>query len=140
MNAFVPISVKIEENHKMAKGFKKRFSKAENEEVKELGVTVDFINGAKQVEITEDMLTDEQREAIDDGMITFEELKAELGGKANGDRITEIRLTGLMKGYASGVQDTMYGINDLRKKPVKGETQAESKTSNVKVFDDDEDI
>jgi hypothetical protein len=42
-NAFAPIAVKIDKDHKMANGFVKRFSKAEDEEVKELGVVVDFI-------------------------------------------------------------------------------------------------
>lgn len=139
MNAFVPISVKIATNHKMANGFKKRFSKAEDEQVKELGVTVDFINGAKQVDITEDMLTDEQREAIDDGMITFEELKAELGGTAYGDRVTEIRLTGLMKGYGtSGVQDTAYDIDALKKKPIKEAPKAEVEEDDEVPFNMDE--
>ena len=144
MNAFTPISVKIATDHKMANGFKKRFSKAENEEVKELGVTVDFINGAKQVDITEDMLTDEQREAIEDGMCTFEEIKAELGGTAYGDRVTEIRLTGLMKGYGtSGVQDTMYSIDDLRKKPIKDAPKVETVDEDNSVpfnMDDEDDI
>lgn len=135
-NAFAPISVKIATDHKMANGFKKRFSKAEDDEIKELGVTVDFINGAKTVDITEDMLSDEQREAIEDGMITFEELKAELGGTAYGDRVTEVRLTGLMKGYASGVQDTMYSIEDLRKRPVKDEPKEED----VDIFGDSDDV
>lgn len=139
-NAFAPISVKIATDHKMANGFKKRFSKAEGDEIKELGVTVDFINGAKTVDITEDMLSDEQREAIEDGMITFEELKAELGGTAFGERVTEVRLTGLMKGYASGVQDTMYDIDTLRKKPIKEVAEAEETNENVDIFTDDDDI
>lgn len=140
MNAFAPISVKINKKHKMANGFKKRFSKAEGDEIKELGVTVDFVNGAQQVDITMEMLSDEQREAIEDGMITFDELKRELGGKANGDRVTEIRLTGLMKGYANGVQDTMYSIEDLKKKPIKdvSNDEAEDKDNTVP-FDLDED-
>jgi hypothetical protein len=136
MNAFAPISVKIAADHKMANGFKKRFSKAEGDEIKELGVGVDFINGAKTVEITEDMLSDEQREAIEDGMCTFEDIKAELGGTAFGERVTEIRLTGLMKGYSSGVQDTAYDIDTLRKKPIK---DAPKNEENVDVFNDDED-
>ena len=142
MNAFAPISVKINKDHKMANGFKKRFSKAEGDEIKELGVGVNFINGAQQVDITEDMLSDEQREAIEDGMITFEELKAELGGKANGERVTEIRLIGLMKGYSSGVQDTMYSIEDLRKKPIKDAPKnenAENAEDDAVPFDLDED-
>ena len=141
MNAFVPISVKINKDHKMANGFKKRFSKAEGEEIKELGVGVNFINGAQTVDITEDMLSDEQREAIEDGMCTFEDIKAELGGKAFGERVTEIRLTGLMKGYSSGVQDTMYSIEDLKKKPIKDAPKSEDveETENVDIFGDEDD-
>ena len=139
MNAFAPISVKINKDHKMANGFKKRFSKAEGDEIKELGVGVDFINGAKSVDITMDMLSDEQKEAIEDGMVTFEEIKAELGGKAFGDRVTEIRLTGLMKGYSSGVQDTMYSIEDLRKKPIKDAPKSEVATD-IFADDDSDDI
>jgi hypothetical protein len=139
MSAFAPISVKIAADNKMANGFKKRFSKAEGDEIKELGVGVDFINGAKTVEITEDMLSDEQRESIEDGLCTFEEIKAELGGTAFGERVTEIRLNGLMKGYSSGVQDTMYTIEDLRKKPVKGAPKSEEIDSNDVPFNIDED-
>ena len=140
MNAFAPIAVKINKDHKMANGFKKRFSKAEGEEIKELGVTVDFINGAPTVDITEDMLSDEQREAIEDGMITFEELKAELGGSAFGERVTEIRLTGLMKGYSSGVQDTMYTIEDCTRKPIKDEPKQEESIDIFNDSDIDDDI
>ena len=143
MNAFAPISVKIAADHKMANGFKKRFSKAEGEEIKELGVGVNFINGAQTVDITEDMLSDEQREAIEDGMVTFEDIKAELGGTAFGERVTEIRLTGLMKGYSSGVQDTMYSIEDLRKRPIKEEPKNEESDNEevTDIFaDDDDDI
>ena len=142
MNAFAPVAVKINKEHKMANGFVKRFSKAEGEEIKELGAAVDFVNGSQQVDITMDMLSDEQRESIEDGMITFEELKAELGGKANGERVTEIRLTGLMKGYSSGVQDTMYSIEDLRKRPIKEETKVDENnaTEEVNIFGDDDDI
>jgi hypothetical protein len=141
MSAFAPISVKIAADHKMANGFKKRFSKAEGDEIKELGVGVDFINGAKTVDITEDMLSDEQREAIEDGMCTFEDIKAELGGTAFGERVTEIRLTGLMKGYSSGVQDTMYSIEDLVKKPIKEEPKNEvvKDDEKVDIFGDDDD-
>lgn len=139
MNAFAPIAVKINKDHPKANGFKKKFSKAEGDEIKEYGVVVDFVNGAQQVEITMEMLTEEQRESIEDNLITFEELKAELGGKANGDRITEIRLTGIMKGYStSGVQDTMYSINDLKKKPIKDNPKIED-TDNTVPFNLDED-
>ena len=141
VNAFAPISVKIAADHKMANGFKKRFSKAEGDEIKELGVGVNFINGAQTVEITEDMLSDEQRESIEDGLCTFEDIKAELGGTAFGERVTEIRLIGLMKGYSSGVQDTVYSIEDLRKKPIKDAPKSEDaeETEDVDIFGDEDD-
>jgi hypothetical protein len=83
-----------------------------------------------------DMLSDEQREAIEDGMVTFEQLKEELGGTTYGERVTEIRLTGLMKGYSSGVQDTMYSIDDLRKKPLKDAPKTDKVPD---IFGDDDD-
>ena len=74
-------------------------------------------------------------------MVTFEEIKAELGGTAYGDRVTEIRLTGLMKGYSSGVQDTVYDIATLTKRPIKEEskTEDEDNTESVDIFNDDDD-
>ena len=136
-NAFVPMSFKINKDAPKAKGFVKLFNKAEDESVKELGITCDFINGAKRLEISEEMLSDEQREMIDMGMVTFEDIRAELGGSVYGDRVNEIRLTGLMKGYSSGVQDTMYSIEDLRKRPIKEEPKNEEVTD---IFSDDDDI
>ena len=120
-NAFVPMSFKISKDAQKSKGFVKVFNKAEDESVKELGITCDFINGAKRVEISEEMLSDEQREMIDMGMVTLEDIRAELGGSVYGDRVNEIRLTGLMKGYSGGVQDTVFEQSDLVKKPVKQE-------------------
>ena len=135
MNAFAPISVKIAADHKMANGFKKRFSKAEGDEIKELGVGVDFINGAQTLDITYDMLSDEQKESIEDGLCTFEDIKSELGGSAYGERVTEIRLTGLMRGYSGGVADTAFDAASLTKKPCKEQAVEEV----IDLFDDEED-
>lgn len=131
-NAFTPMMFKVNKNHPKAKGFKMLFGKASGDEVKELGVTCDFINGASRVEITEDMLSDEQKELLEIGMTTMEEIKAEMGGSVIGDRITETRLTGLMKGYSSGVQDTAYTAEHIMRKPVKAEKV-------VDLFEDDDD-
>ena len=132
-NAFVPMSFKISKDAPKAKGFVKLFKKAEDESVKELGITCDFINGAKRVEISEDMLSDEQREMLDLDMITMDEIRAELGGSVFGNRVQEIRLTGLMRGYSGGVQDTVFEQNDLVKKPVKQDEV-------VDIFSDEDDI
>jgi hypothetical protein len=134
-NAFTPISFVINKDAKKAKGFKKLFNKAEDEEVKELGVVVDFINGSSRVEITEDMLTDEQKELIEMEMTTLEEIKAELGGSVYGDRVTETRLTGLMRGYSGGVLETVFTPDDLVRKPIKVEEKEEA----TDIFNEDED-
>jgi hypothetical protein len=118
-NAFTPMALVIGSDAPKAKGFKRLFGKAEDGEVKELGVTVNFINGAQRVAITMDMLSDEQKELIELGMTTLEAIREELGGNVYGDRVTETRLVGLMKGYSSGVKDTVYNSDELTKKPVK---------------------
>lgn len=141
-NAFTPVSFVIDKDAKKANGFKKLFGKAEYGEVKELGVTVEFINGAKRVEVTEDMLSDEQREMIEMGMTSLEEIRAELGGSVYGDRVTETRLVGLMRGYSGGVQDTVFGVDDLARKPVKEAPKVEDTDDDEEVEDifDDDDI
>ena len=136
-NAFVPMGFKISKDHQKAKGFKMLFNKAEEGEVKELGVTCDFINGAKRVEITEDMLSDEQKELISMGMLDFDDIRKEMGNNVYGDRVTEIRLTGLMRGYSGGVADTSYESTNLVKKPVKVEEKAENTNEDIDIFGDD---
>ena len=139
-NAFAPISFKIAKDHPKAKGFKILFNKASDDEVKELGVTVAFINGAQRVTLTEDMLSDEQRELLDLGMTTLDEIRAEMGGSVYGERVTENRLTGLMRGYSGGVADTSYEAMDLVKKPRKEEDKVEAIDEVVDIFDDSDDI
>jgi hypothetical protein len=140
-NAFVPISFKIAKDHPKAKGFKTLFNRVSGDEVKELGVTVAFINGAQRVNLTEDMLSDEQRELLDLGMTTLDEIRAEMGGSVYGERVTENRLTGLMRGYSKGVVETTYEATDLIKKPIKVEEKVEVVDDDIDIFDDeDEDI
>ena len=137
-NAFTSMGFKISKDHQKAKGFKMLFNKADEGEVKELGVTVDFINGAKKVEITEDMLSDEQKELISIGMLDFDDIRKEMGNSVYGDRVTEIRLTGLMRGYSGGVADTSYEAIDLVKKPVKEEEKIETIDEEVDIFEEDD--
>lgn len=136
-NSFVPFPVKIAKDHPKAKGFKMLFNKAEDGEVKELGVNVDFINGGKRVEITEDMLSEEQQELLSLGMITLDDIKSELGSTIIGDRVTETRLTGIAKGYTKGCSDTVYSPENLIEKPIKHEEVNEEV---VDIFDEDDDI
>lgn len=132
-NSFAPIGLVMNKDEKKAKGIKLLFNKADGDEVKELGLTVKFINGAKRVAITEDMLTDEQRELLEAELITMKDIELENGGNTVfGDRVTETRITGLMIGYSKGVQPTVFTADDLTKKPVKEEVS-------VDIFSDDDD-
>jgi hypothetical protein len=132
-NSFAPIGLVMNKDEKKAKGIKLLFNKADGDEVKELGLTVKFINGAKRVAITEDMLTDEQRELLEAELITMKDIELENGGNTVfGDRVTETRITGLMIGYSKGVQPTVFTADDLAKKPVKEEVS-------VDIFSDDDD-
>ena len=138
-NAFAPMGFKINKDNKKAKGFKMLFSKVEEDEVKELGVTVNFINGAQKVEITEDMLSDEQKELISIGMLDFDDIRKEMGNSVYGERVSEIRLTGLMRGYSGGVVETAFEPTDLAKKPVKVQEEVKVVTDEIDIFGDDDD-
>lgn len=130
-NAFVPMSFTINKDAEMADGFKMIFEDVEDENVMELGVVVNFINGSQQVNITEDMLTDKQRKMIALKMTTLEKIAEELGGTVRGDRVTKTELKELMRGYSSGAEDTSFELADLIRKPVKQEEQ-------VDIFSDDD--
>lgn len=134
-NAFAPFSFVINKDNTLAKGFKTLFSKASGEDVKELGIVVDFINGAQRQQITFEMLTPDQQELIELNMATLEEIAKELEDSAYGkEKKVETRLVNFMKGYkAKSVQDTAYTIYDCMKKPVKVQEEEV-----VDLFEDDE--
>lgn len=136
-NAFVPVSFTINKDAEMADGFKMIFEDVEGDNVMEIGVVVNFINGSQQVSITEDMLTDKQRKMIAMKMTTLEKIAAELGGKVRGDKVTKTELKELMRGYSNGAEDTSYEISDLIRKPIKQEHAKQSES--VDIFPDDED-
>ena len=116
-NCLCPISLIIDGNgdekaEKKALAIKKKFSANENE-YKELGVTVDFVDGAQEVEITDDMLSEEQQENLELGLITMDDIKKELGKPVYGDRVKEIVITGLARGYSNGAKPTAYDEKDF---------------------------
>ncbi len=75
---------------------------------KELGITVELVNGAQQMEITYDMLNDNQKMGIDAGVWTLEDLQADQGSKIYGDRVEEDKFVGVSRGYTTGRNDTIY--------------------------------
>lgn len=134
-NCFTPMSLVIPKNHAKADGFKKLFSKAEGDEVRELGVNVIYINGAQRVNITQDMLSDEQKELLDMNMITMDDIRKELGNTVYGEKKTETRLDGIARGYTGGSKETVYNAEDLVKIPMKDEPKEEE----IDIFADDSD-
>ena len=89
----------------------------------------ELIEKAKGIDI------EEVRENIEYGLITEEEAIRDAGGQMYGDRIQEIRIARLGKGYSSGSEATMYTVEDLYKKP-RIETVEEDDDDDL--FDDDD--
>lgn len=114
--------------------WKKKFTVTDNT-WKEFGIVSDMINGAERKEITVDMLDDEQKEEIELGLISFEDIQKEMGGNIIGDVVREYRINKIMRGYSTGVKDTVYTDEDFTIKPLP--ITVVDKTKNVKVTVDD---
>ena len=120
---------------KKALGFKKIFT-FPNEcerEYREIGITCDILDGAQVVELSEDMLTDEQKENIEFGLITLDDIKRELGKPVYGDKVQDIVIVGLARGYSGGAKDTEYTEADL------GKPVSATDTVVTDIFDEDDD-
>lgn len=93
-----------------------------------------MLNGSQKVELTEDMLTDEQRENIEFGLCTLEDIVKEMGGDVYGDRVTDIVIDKLGRGYTNGSKETAYTADDMCKPH--NELADED---DMDIFDEDED-
>lgn len=126
-NGFQNVAIVIREsNDKKRNALKRKFTVDEG--VKQIGLTLSVIEGAETIELTMDMLDDETREDIECGLLDWETVKKELGGRAIGDRISELRFTELTP-KKNVAQDTVYTVDDMH--PAKEEV--------VEVDDEDED-
>lgn len=110
-NGFMPLVVAIKENEKKTAALKRKFDVDDG--VKQIGLTLNVIDGAEVVELTMDMLSEETREDIECGLIDWETYKRQLGGKAVGDRVSELRFAELTP-KKNIAQDTMYSVEDMR--------------------------
>jgi hypothetical protein len=121
---------------KKALGFKKIFTFPDDYEgaYREIGIVCDILDGAQTVELTEDMLTDEQKENLEFGLITMDDIKKELGKPVYGDRITDIVITGLARGFTGGSQETVLEAKDVEK------VSSELDTEDIFDIDDDDEI
>lgn len=143
-NWFSPITLTVDGNgdekaEKIAAGFKKKFAFPDvcDRDYREIGVICSVIDGAQQVELTEDMLSDERRESLEFSLTTMEEIRKELGKDIYGDRVTDLVISGLARGYSSGAKDTEYTEKDFAKPHV--ETPDTDDTEDI-FSDDDDDI
>ena len=86
------------------------------------------------------MLTEDQLEMIEDNLITLDDIRKEMGGSVYGDKKTEMRITGIAKGYTSGSKETVFNIDDLVKVPSNDTSKTEIDEDNTVPFDLDDDI
>ena len=136
-NGFQNVAVVIRENdEKKRNALKRKFSVDDG--IKQIGLTLSVIDGAEVIELTMDMLDDETREDIECGLLDFEDVKRELGGRAIGDRVSELRFTELTP-KKNIAQDTTYTAEDMH--PAREEVIEEEMNEDVIVdlFEDDED-
>lgn len=119
---FCPISLTLDGNgdekaEKKTLAFKKKFIIPNDNEhdYREIGLVCTVLDGAQRVEVTEDMLTDEQRESLEFGLITMDDIRKELGKDVYGERVTDIVIESLARGYSGGAADTAYEDKDFGK-------------------------
>ena len=136
-NGFQNVTIVIrEENEKKRNALKRKFSVDDN--IKQIGLTLSVIDGAETIELTMDMLDDETREDIECGLLDFNDVKRELGGRAVGDRISELRFAELTP-KKNVAQDTVYSAEDMH--PAREEVvedSIEDIDEVVDLFDDDD--
>lgn len=134
-NGFQNVSIVIrEDNEKKRNALKRKF--AVDEGIKQIGLTLSVIEGAETIELTMDMLDDETREDIECGLLDWETVKKELGGRAIGDRISELRFTELTP-KKNVAQDTIYTADDMH--PAREEVINDDENVIEDIFDDEED-
>ena len=134
-NGFMPFVIAVKENEKKTAALKRKFDVDDG--VKQLGITLHVIDGAEVVELTMDMLSEETREDIECGLIDWETYKRQLGGRAVGERISELRFAELTP-KKNIVQDTVYSVDDMRPAKATATKDAIVDEDEVDLFDDDE--
>ena len=141
-SGFKPMVVVVrEDDDKKRKALKRKFTC--DEEIKQIGITLSVIDGAEVIELTMDMLDEETREDIECGLLDFEDVKRELGGRAIGDRVSELRFAELTP-KKNKPQDTVYNTDDMHPareeiiEDVDVEVEVDDEEVVIDLFDDDE--
>ena len=133
-NGFKDFAVIVREtNEKKLNALSRKFN-CEDDEIKQIGLTLSVIEGAQRVELTEDMLSDEEREDLECGLIDWDELKKAYGNTLVGDRLSELRFATLTA-KKSTAQDTIYHNEDMH--PVVMVTVEDDDDEDIFDLDDD---
>lgn len=128
------------EGLKKIKGWQKIFNKFEDDEIRKISLVCQQIDGAQRVAITYDDLDEDTKENIDFGITTLEEAIRDAGGNMFGDKIQEIRIEKLGRGYSKGSETTVFTVEDMTKKPFKEEIKVEEDedSDDFDIFDEDD--
>lgn len=139
-NGFKDTVVVIREsNEKKRNALQRKFTCESG--IKQIGLTLSVIEGAEVIELTMDMLDEETRSDIECGLLDFEDVKRELGGRAIGDRISELRFAELTP-KKNVAQDTVYTTDDMHpaKADVEADDEVEDEEEIIDIFDDEDDL
>lgn len=146
-NVPVPIQLVIDDSNddekvsKVVNIIKKQFI-VEDESWKEFGVKVKLLDGAQKVEITEDMLNDFQKEMLELEVISMDDIRKEIGGDVYGEKVQEMVIVNVARGFTKGRKDTVFIDSDFVIAPVVKE-EKEEQSNQIKdddLLDDLDDI
>jgi hypothetical protein len=124
----IPIQLVLDDTNEDEKASKtvkvlKRQFEVDDDSWKEFGLKVRLLDGAQKVEITEDMLTDFQKEMLELEAITMDEIRREIGGDVYGDKVQEIVITNVSRGFTKGRKDTVFVDSDFVIKTIEPEPE-----------------
>lgn len=109
---------------------------------KEFGLKVKLLDGAQKVEITDEMLTDFQKEMLELEVITMDDIRKEIGGDVYGEKVQEMVIVNVAKGYTKGRKDTVFVDSDfeINEETLDTTENNSSPTNDEELFDDLDDI
>jgi len=116
-----------------------RFKNIKGEEVFELGMLVNLLNGSQRVELTEDDLTEEQRDSLLFGEITWNDIYRDMGTTIWGDRVTQNVFVKPSRGYTTGRKETIITSEMLDISYFLAKAEEESEEINDNIFEDEDD-
>jgi hypothetical protein len=140
-----PIQLVLDDNNEDEKASKtvkvlKRQFEVDGDSWKEFGVKVKLLDGAQKVDITDDMLTDFQKEMLELEAITMDDIRKEIGGDVYGERVQEIVIVNISKGFTKGRKDTVFVDSDFVIKAIEPEQKETEDIGTEEDLDDLSDL